>query len=167
MLDPQTFARMRIRPARNIASGEDSRRAGLQPFVHDHAAVDFETGALCEPDACTHTDANDDKVSRENCAPFEPDVFRLNCACGLPQVKNDAMLFVDCTNQVAIFAAEHTFERPLLGSHHMDLDLTRPQCGRDFKANETRTNDDGTPLLFRRCNDGARVRKRAQDMDMR
>src|SRR5262249_18107543 len=42
MLNAQIFAGMRIGPARDVAGGEDSRRAGFKIFVHDDAAIDLE-----------------------------------------------------------------------------------------------------------------------------
>src|SRR4051794_10050920 len=46
VFDPERFPTVRIRPSRDIAGGIDSRRAGLQVCVHDHAAVDREAGLL-------------------------------------------------------------------------------------------------------------------------
>src|SRR3569623_386102 len=46
MLDTYVRALMRVRPARDVARGIDSRRAGLQYSVDDNATVDVKPGLL-------------------------------------------------------------------------------------------------------------------------
>src|SRR3954447_4118842 len=62
VFDPERFPTVGIRPSRNIAGGIDSRRAGLQVCVYDHAAVDREAGLLGKLDARPHANADNYEV---------------------------------------------------------------------------------------------------------
>src|SRR5262249_14373246 len=115
----------------------------------------------------SHPDAHDDDISRQNCTTFERDVFRADCGCGLAEMEHDAVLLVDATDEVTVFVAEHALERALFRCDHMDLDLACPQRGCDFEPNEARAYDERATRVLGRCNDGARIRKRPQYMDMR
>ena len=62
MLDTDALAREPIRPARDIASGEDAGHARLEVFVHGNATIDGEACVLSQRHQGTHPDADDDEV---------------------------------------------------------------------------------------------------------
>src|SRR4029453_17694335 len=65
VFDPQMLATARVGPARDVAGGKDAGYAGLEIFVHRHAAIDLETGALGQLDSRPHTDAADHQAGRQ------------------------------------------------------------------------------------------------------
>ena len=62
MLDANGLAREAIRPARDVAGGEDSGRARFEKRVDDKSAVDLEASRLCEAQARTHAEPGDDEI---------------------------------------------------------------------------------------------------------
>jgi hypothetical protein len=46
------------------------------------------------------------------------------------------VLLMDATDEIAIFAAEHPLQRPLLWRNNVDLDFARSQRSRNFKSDE-------------------------------
>ena len=50
------------------------------------------------------------------------------------------MLFVQRPDKIAKLRPEHTFERPFLGRHHVNLDLASAQRRGSFEADETRAD---------------------------
>jgi hypothetical protein len=58
VLDTDFVARVRIRPARNVARGIDAACARLEKRIDGDAAIDSETGLFGQRQAWPHTDAN-------------------------------------------------------------------------------------------------------------
>ena len=139
---------MGIGPPRDIAGGVDSRCAGLQVFVHDHAAVDREAGLLGEPGPRPHADANDHQIGRQRRSAFQPDLVPVDRSCRLFEMEDDAVLFVQFADEVADFTAEDALHRPPLGGHDMDLQLAGAQGRGGLEPDEARAHHDGVPRLL-------------------
>ena len=77
------------------------------------------------------------------------------------------MLFVEFSNEIAEFRTEDALQRPAFRRDDVNIQVPRPQRGRNLQTDEARADDNGVPR--RRCvgDDGARVGKRAQNVDMR
>jgi hypothetical protein len=82
-------------------------------------------------------------------------------------MEDDAVLFVQRAHEVPHLGPKHALHRPLLGRHDVNLQFARPQCGRGFEPDETRTNHDDAARAFRPLDDGAAIDERAQRMDVR
>ena len=61
----------RIRPARDVAGGEDARDAGLEVLVHRDAAVDGEACLFRQGDRRPHADADDDEIGLKRLAVLQ------------------------------------------------------------------------------------------------
>ena len=142
---------------RDVAGREDPRRAGFEKLVDRDAAIDLQAGPLGKVDARPHADADDDEISRELCAAFERDLIAFDCRGRVIEVKHDAMVLVQSANEVAEFRTEHALKRPALRRHHMDLDLARPQRGRDLEADEARADHHSAARMLGAVDDGARI----------
>ena len=64
MFNPESLARVRIQPPRNVAGGKNSRHAGLEVLVYGDTPVDLETSRLGELGSGPHADAGDHEVRR-------------------------------------------------------------------------------------------------------
>src|SRR5262249_46586244 len=62
VLDAYPLAGPGIRPARDVSCREDTRRARLEEFVHEDAAIEREAGFLGERRRRLHADAHHDEV---------------------------------------------------------------------------------------------------------
>jgi hypothetical protein len=62
MLDPNRLAADRIRPARDIARSENSRRAGPEIGVDNDAPIHSEARRLGLPDTRAHAKPRDDEI---------------------------------------------------------------------------------------------------------
>lgn len=74
MLDPDPLAAVAIRPARDIAGGEDARSAGFEIFIDEDAVIDGEAGLLGERRERAHADADDDEIGRNARATRQSDM---------------------------------------------------------------------------------------------
>jgi hypothetical protein len=155
MLDPDILAAVRIGPACDVAGSKDSRSAGLEVFIDGDASVDRKARALGELDARTHPDADDDEIGRQVCPAFELDALRIDPACGLLQMKDDAVLLVERTDEVPIFTPEHALQRSAFRCHDVNLDLACPQRCRHLEPDKARPDDDRPLRLLGPRNDRA------------
>ena len=57
---------MPIRPARDVAGGEDSWRARFEKRVDDDAAIDLQASRLGEAEPRAHAEAGDDEIGLED-----------------------------------------------------------------------------------------------------
>ena len=62
MLDADGLAAQRIRPARDVAGGENSRRIRFETGVDDDAPIDPEACPLGELDARAHAETGHDQI---------------------------------------------------------------------------------------------------------
>ena len=61
MFDANALAAMRIRPTRDVARRIDSRRAGFEKCVDEHAAIHGESRLFREFEPWPHANARDDQ----------------------------------------------------------------------------------------------------------
>src|SRR5262245_40745138 len=93
VLDPDRLARMRIGPARDVAGGEDPRRAGLEIRIDRHTAIDREACGFCEREPRTHADTGDNEIRIEHAATLELRLFVVDGSDRVFEMKDDAVLF--------------------------------------------------------------------------
>jgi hypothetical protein len=79
----------------------------------------------------------------------------------------DAMLLVQCPNELPHLMAEDTLHRGRLWRRDMDLELARPQRGCNLKADEARAKHQDRLRGFRPLDDRPAIRERAQHKDVR
>ena len=82
-------------------------------------------------------------------------------------MENDAVFFMKLANEIAELRTKDPFERPAFRRDDVNLQIPRPQRGSGFQADEARADDDGVPRRLRVGDDGTRVGKGTQDVDMR
>ena len=82
-------------------------------------------------------------------------------------MEDDAVLFVQCTNEIAHLGPKHTLHRPLLGRHDMDLDTPRAQRRRGLETDKARADHDRAARTVHRGDNRPAIRQRTQRMDMR
>ena len=66
VFDSNAAARVRIRPARNIASGKYSFRARFKIGIHDDSALDGNPRFYSKINSGADTDTSNDEISFEN-----------------------------------------------------------------------------------------------------
>src|SRR5262249_5479305 len=71
VLDTDAVAGMRVRPPRDVARGENARRAGLEILVDDDPAIDGQSGFLRKTDHWPHADAEDKEVGGDRRAVLQ------------------------------------------------------------------------------------------------
>src|SRR5262249_50250417 len=155
VLDPQILAGMGVGPAGDVAGGENPRHASLEILVHRHAAVGLQAGALGQLDPRPHANADNDELGRQRAAALELDTLAVDRYRGFLEMKYDAVLLVNGADEVAEFAPEYPLQRPVLGSHDMNLDVARAQRRGDLESDEACTDHDRAPRRLRLGDDGA------------
>src|SRR4051812_31030726 len=91
VLDADVLARVRIRPARNIARCEDSALARFEILVNDDAMVQGEAGRLGQRNCWPDADAHDDQIGVERAAAAEADGSSVDGGNAFPEVKTNAV----------------------------------------------------------------------------
>ena len=86
----------------------------------------------CSANAQTrpHTHADYYKVGVESATTFEHRASAVDRTDRVLEMKDNAMFFMQRTNEVAHLWPEHAFHRPLFRRHHMNLDVACAQRGR-------------------------------------
>src|SRR5262249_56479826 len=99
-----------------IADRIDARGRRLEMSIDDDTVVNLESGLFGERNRRSHADARDDEVRGDPCAVLENHCSRGNTARRLSEVEDDAVLFVDGSDEITELRAQHTLERaPLWG----------------------------------------------------
>src|SRR5437868_12341727 len=98
---------MRIGPARNIARGIDPWDAGLQECIHSNAAVELKAGLLGQTQAGTHSNAHNYDIAVQHAAALERHALAIDRRHSIAEMKDDAVLFVQRTDEVAHRGPEH------------------------------------------------------------
>src|SRR5262249_60764747 len=111
VLDPQTLAGAGVGPARDIARGKDAGRAGLEIFVHCHAAVDLQAGALGQLETWPYANADDHEVCRQGGAALELDAGTLDRGRRFLEMERDAVFLVNGADEFAEFVPQHALQR--------------------------------------------------------
>src|SRR3569623_1740565 len=98
---------MRVRPARDVARGIDSRRAGLLDAVDDNASVDGMPGLLRKRQPRPDADAGHDEIGWDHRTAFEHDAALIDGAHAFLKVEDHAMLFVKAAHELPHLGTEH------------------------------------------------------------
>src|SRR5690606_33644759 len=115
----------RIRPSRDVAGGEDARKAGLEILVDDHAAVDRRSRTLGKRRSRPNPDADDDEIGLERSAAAETHLGPIDGRDRLFEMEDRAARLVQRPHELADLRAEHALHRPLLRSDDVDLEAPR------------------------------------------
>src|SRR5262245_7456645 len=136
-------------------------------LVDTHALVDGESGLFRKRNSRAHADADHDDIGIDRPAVFEDDAFSLDCGDTVLQMKIDAMLFVQGTDEIAQLRPEHPFKRSLLRCDDMHFDIARSQRSGRLKANEARADDDHALRRLCLLDERTAIRERPQGVHMR
>ena len=145
MLDANGFTREPIRPARDVACGENSWRLISRNGIDDKSAVNFEAGGFrkTEPRR-TPSPA----TMRSACRTLPPlSVTRLPSrllAVSRQWKTTPCSSWIDFTRRLN-FEPQDFLHRPLFRGDDIDLDVARAQRRRDFEADEARAEHDDPP----------------------
>src|SRR5580693_8074111 len=150
---------MRIRPARDVAGSVDAGRAGLEKAVNGYSAIELEAGLLGQSQAGPHADPDDHQIGLDRAAAFERGALAVDRRCGVLEMKNHAVLFMQGAHEIAELRTEDALHRPGFRRHDMNLDIAGAQRRRDLKPDEARTDNEGAPRALRVVDDGAAVRE--------
>src|SRR5262249_56904101 len=96
----------------DVARRKDSRRAGFEKIINDHAAVDREARVLGECNTRAHADTDDHEVSIERAASAEGDPLVIDVRGRFAEMEDDAMLLVQRAHEIAHLWAEDALHRP-------------------------------------------------------
>src|SRR3954451_847616 len=118
---------MRIRPAGNIARRIDLWDAGLQECVYSNAAVELKAGLFSQRQAGPHPNTDHHHIGVKHAAALQRGALAIDRRHGIAEMKDDAVLFVQRTDEVAHRGSEYALPRPMLRSKHVKLDLARAQ----------------------------------------
>src|SRR5215467_7820622 len=157
MLDANSCARMWIGPAGNVARGKDSWRAGFKIIVNHNATVEREARTLGERNTRAHADASNHEVGIERAAAAQGDPFVIDVRRCFPEVEDHAMVFMQGTHEIAHLRAKDPLHGSPIRGHHMHLDITRTERGRNFEPDEARTEHNSSPRCCRPLDDRATV----------
>src|SRR5262249_22193045 len=167
VLDPQTLAVAGVGPARDIPGGKKAGRASLEIFVHRHAAVDLQAGALGQLETWPYANADDHEVCRQGGAALELDAGTLDRGRRFLEMERDAVFLVNGANEFAEFAPQHALQRMAIRRHHVNFDLPRSQRGSDLEPDETCPEHHRAPRRFRFGDDRTRIGQRTQYVHVR
>ena len=162
MFDPDQLAAVRVRPAGDVASGEGARRGRLEVGVDHDAAIHPEAGRFGEPHARAHAEARHDEVGLDDAPVRQPDLLAVDRARGPLKMEDYAVLFMESANEIGEFGAQNALHRTLFRRDDMDLDIARPQGGRDFEPDEARAQHRRPPRRLGALDDGSGIVERAQ-----
>ena len=167
MLDANVLTRVRIRPASNVAGGEDVRCARPKKGVDEYTAIDGQAGSLRQRGPRADTDAGDHKIRLDHAAALQIDVPALDRRRGVPEVKDDAVLLVQGADVVTKLRAEHPFERSLLRCNDVDIDAAIPEgCGH-LEPDEARSHHHGALRACGERDNRLAIGQRTQGADVR
>ena len=133
---------MRIGPARDIARGVDAGDAGFEIGVHGDAAIDRKPGLFGQREARPHADADHHDIGLDHATALQRRALAVDRGDGIAEVKDDAVLFVQGTDEIAHLRPEHALHRPLLQPDDVDLDIPGAQRRRGFEPDEARADHD-------------------------
>src|SRR2546423_7676694 len=129
---------MRIGPARNIARGIDPWDAGLQECIHSNAAVELKAGLLGQTQAGTHSNAHNYDIAVQHAAALERHALAIDSRHSIAEMKDDAVLFVQRTDEVAHGGAQHALPPAVLRRHAVEPPPPRAPCPPDPDGGEDR-----------------------------
>jgi hypothetical protein len=90
MLDADSRAGERVRPARDVAGCENAGDARLKILAHADAAIDSKSCLLCQQDRGSYGDADHDEVDLEEFSRVECDVVPIDLADTLAYSRDPA-----------------------------------------------------------------------------
>src|ERR1700726_3110737 len=91
VFDAQGLAALGVRPAGNVAGGENARRAGFEVFIDDHTTIDRQAGLRGEMKSRPHADPDHNELGIKPRAVVEPDPTRVNRGERAAEMKHNAM----------------------------------------------------------------------------
>ena len=151
-----------VRPARDVAGGEDARHARFQVLVDEYPAVDPKAGRSASAvRGLTPTPATTRSALRLS-PPLRIDAIPIDAGRRLSQMEFDPMLLMKRLDETSEVRPEDLLHRDGIGSDHVYLDAAGPERGGDFQADEARAQDDGRLGALRALDDGAAVGERPQ-----
>ena len=151
---------------RDVARSIDAGRAGLEKAVDGNSAIELEAGLFGQSQAGPHADPDDHQIGLDRAAAFERGALAVDRRCGVLEMKNHAVLFMQPADEIAELRPEDALHRPGFRSHDMNLDVARAQRRRDLKPDEARTDNKRATRALRVVDDGAAVRERTQRVHM-
>jgi hypothetical protein len=94
VLDADTLSGQLVGPARDVAGGEDTRNAGFEMFVHRHATIRLDSGALGEFDERLDADPDHNQVGANCVAVLERHFAFVDRYNALLEMERHAFAFV-------------------------------------------------------------------------
>jgi hypothetical protein len=82
-------------------------------------------------------------------------------------MKNDAMLFMQRSDEITHLRPENSLHRPFVRSDDVDFDVACAQSSCDLEPDKAGPDHDGTARAFGCSDDGAAVIERTQRIDIR
>ena len=162
MLDANSLAGVRVRPARYVAGREDPRRARFEIGVHDDAAINLEAGCFGELEARADAHPRHNEIGLDDASACEPYSFALKAAGRFPQMEDDAVLLVKRLHKAAQVGTQNSLHRPFFGRDNVNFNVPRAQRRRDFESDEARAQHDRSARRLRPFDDCSGVAKRAK-----
>src|SRR5438132_223224 len=129
MFDAPRFSRVQVEPLSDVASSEYAGHIRLEEFVHEHTLFHCDARIGGQRDARLHASANDDKIGIDRAA-----VAQRNRPGGYPfgrgaQMENDAVLFMQRTDECAEFRTDDCSKRIGLRRDNVDRDAALAKRG--------------------------------------
>ena len=120
MFHANVFAGMGIRPAGNVACGENVGIARLQARTDENTAIQSQPSCLGELKARLDADAHDHNVRVDPLAALQDDLFVFNPSDLSAEVKAHPLSGVSFQDQIGEFSPKHFFERMFLRRDNVD-----------------------------------------------
>ncbi|MCY1537026.1 hypothetical protein D9M68_725060 [compost metagenome] len=160
VLDPNQVRAVPI--ARDITGGEVAGHRGLQVGVDEDAVLHGQSGCGGELRARRDTGADDQQVRSDPSAVSQCECLAIEALGLRAKVKRHAMLLMQAGDETAHFPTQRTFQRHLVGGHHMHLEPARPQRCRRLHADETGADQGHRRRALARLDNRPGIGQRAQ-----
>jgi hypothetical protein len=145
VLDSHSLTGTDVWPAGDVARGKDPRRARLQVFVHDEAAIDLQAGLLGQRERRPHPHPQGQEVRIELRTTAQHGFAAIEASDALSNVEDHAVGLVKPADEPPDLQPEHASERLLLWCDDVHADAAGAQgCG-DFEADKAGADDDHLP----------------------
>ena len=161
------LAGMRVGPAHDVASSVDTGGARFEKCIHQNAAINCEAGLLGKSQARPHADPNYDEISFNHAAAFKCRALIFDSGHGIFEMKDNVVVLVQHTNEIAYFRPEDALHWSFFRSHHMHLEIASAQRCRYLKSNKARTDHERSARSLGGINNGPTIFKRTQHVNVR
>ena len=156
-----------IRPAGDVAGGEDAGHARLEIFVYRDAAVDRESRTFRQRRSPAARRTDHDEIGPKRFSILQRDTMLVDDAHGRSEMERHAVVFVQLADELPHVGAQYPFHRTGFPADDVHVDIASTQRCRDLETDEARADHHCAARFRRRGDDRPAVGQRAQVVHVR